>query len=203
MAGGGRGPRRAAADSHGAWVSLIWSTQESFMSKATLSANRIYAGIPVTNTKIEHSSLEVADEAKSAVKGGFHYGVCRRPGVYLPPRPLMNHGPHRCKSSTRMDASIGETLILRMGRLLPGRGVERGPAQGAAAEQADEGESRRGGPGQGARLGPLGRRLRAEMAVEVAFFDAARGLECSGYTPVAHSMSSVLSFLCLGLNARE
>lgn len=48
------------------------------------------------------------------MKGGFHYGVCRRPGVYLPPRPLMNHGPHRCKSDTRMDASLGEILIFRM-----------------------------------------------------------------------------------------
>lgn len=63
---------------------------------------RIFAGIDATNTKIEHSHLEIADEAKSAVKGGFHYGVCRRPGVYLPPRPLMNHGPHRCKSGTNV-----------------------------------------------------------------------------------------------------
>jgi hypothetical protein len=59
---------------------------------------RIFAGIDATNTEIEHSHLEVADEARSAVKGGFHYGLCRRPVVYLPPRPLMNHGPHRCES---------------------------------------------------------------------------------------------------------
>ncbi|KAG8165556.1 hypothetical protein KVR01_004108 [Diaporthe batatas] len=55
----------------------------------------IFAGIGSNMTNIEHSHLGVADESKSAVEGGFHYGVCRRPVVYLPPRPLMNHGPHR------------------------------------------------------------------------------------------------------------
>lgn len=48
------------------------------------------------------------------MKGGFHYGVCRRPGVYLPPRPLMNHGPHRCKSDTLRDARLREILICKM-----------------------------------------------------------------------------------------
>lgn len=70
----------------------------------------IFAGIDATNTKIEHSHLEVADVGKSAVKGGFHYGVCRRPGVYLPPRPLMNHGPHRCKPGAPVTALLGENL---------------------------------------------------------------------------------------------
>lgn len=74
------------------------------LAKTALVANRIYAGIDATNTKIEHPHLEVSDEAKSTVKGGFHYGVCRRPGVYLPPRPLMNHGPHRCKSDALIAA---------------------------------------------------------------------------------------------------
>lgn len=48
------------------------------------------------------------------MKGGFHYGVCRRPGVYLPPRPLMNHGPHRCKSDTLIDAALGEVLTCKI-----------------------------------------------------------------------------------------
>lgn len=69
------------------------------LAKVCPVANRIFAGIDAANTTIEHTHLEVADETKSTVKGGFHYGVCRRPGVYLPPRPLMNHGPHRCKSA--------------------------------------------------------------------------------------------------------
>jgi phosphatidylethanolamine-binding protein (PEBP) family uncharacterized protein len=29
------------------------------------------------------------------MKGGFHYGRSRNGMPYIPPRPLMNHGPHR------------------------------------------------------------------------------------------------------------
>lgn len=46
---------------------------------------------------MDQSDLEVVDDSKNLVKGGFHYGMCKRPAVYLPPRPLMNHGPHRCE----------------------------------------------------------------------------------------------------------
>lgn len=48
------------------------------------------------------------------MKGGFHYGVCRRPGVYLPPRPLMNHGPHRCKFDALTTAPLIEVLKFEM-----------------------------------------------------------------------------------------
>jgi phosphatidylethanolamine-binding protein (PEBP) family uncharacterized protein len=29
------------------------------------------------------------------MKGGFHFGRSRNGMPYIPPRPLMNHGPHR------------------------------------------------------------------------------------------------------------
>lgn len=58
------------------------------------------------NTKVEQSDLEIVDESKGILKGGFQYGQCRRPGVYLPPRPLMNHGPHRCKCVTVLKDSM-------------------------------------------------------------------------------------------------
>ncbi|KUI64960.1 hypothetical protein VM1G_00145 [Cytospora mali] len=55
----------------------------------------IYGGINVAKTKIEQSDLEILDDSKNLLKGGFHYGLCRKPVVYLGPRPLINHGPHR------------------------------------------------------------------------------------------------------------
>ncbi|KAI0887471.1 PEBP-like protein [Annulohypoxylon maeteangense] len=55
----------------------------------------IYTGIPPTRTIVEAADFEVEDPNKALLKGGFHYGRSRNGRVYLPPRPLMNHGPHR------------------------------------------------------------------------------------------------------------
>ncbi|KAI1105941.1 PEBP-like protein [Jackrogersella minutella] len=55
----------------------------------------IYTGIPPTKTSVEAADFEVEDPSKARLKGGFHYGRSRDGRVYIPPRPLMNHGPHR------------------------------------------------------------------------------------------------------------
>lgn len=55
-------------------------------------------GISPSKTSIGQSDLEVVDEIRNLLKGGFHYGQARRPVVYIPPKPLLNHGPHRCAS---------------------------------------------------------------------------------------------------------
>lgn len=59
--------------------------------------NSIYTGIPATKTSVENKDFEVEDSSKALLKGGFHYGKSMRGDVYITPRPLMNHGPHRCK----------------------------------------------------------------------------------------------------------
>ncbi|POS70153.1 hypothetical protein DHEL01_v211456 [Diaporthe helianthi] len=97
-------------DGGGKFPGLQWTTPSSITGQVkewllvvedpdaplpTPIVHGIFAGIGPSIMKIEHCQLEVADESRSALKGGFHYGVCRRPVVYLPPRPLMNHGPHR------------------------------------------------------------------------------------------------------------
>jgi phosphatidylethanolamine-binding protein (PEBP) family uncharacterized protein len=46
---------------------------------------------------VKAEDFEVEDERDARLKGGFHYGKSRTGIVYIPPRPLMNHGPHRCK----------------------------------------------------------------------------------------------------------
>jgi phosphatidylethanolamine-binding protein (PEBP) family uncharacterized protein len=56
----------------------------------------IYAGIPAQKTRIEPKDFEVANDSQFLLKGGFHYGANRRNNIYTPPRPLINHGPHRC-----------------------------------------------------------------------------------------------------------
>lgn len=62
------------------------------------SWSRIYGGIPPTKTAVAATDFEIADESRALLRGGFHYGVTRRGTPYIAPRPLMNHGPHRCKS---------------------------------------------------------------------------------------------------------
>ncbi|KAK7031653.1 phosphatidylethanolamine-binding protein [Favolaschia claudopus] len=55
----------------------------------------VFGGIPPSKTSVEAVDFEIQDDSKALLKGGFHYGVTRRNVPYLPPRPLMNHGPHR------------------------------------------------------------------------------------------------------------
>jgi hypothetical protein len=57
----------------------------------------IYMGIPAEKTSVRNADFEVQDASECLVKGGFYY-VPRRGKVYIAPRPLMNHGPHRCKA---------------------------------------------------------------------------------------------------------
>lgn len=35
--------------------------------------------------------------------------MCRRPEVYIPPRPLLNHGPHRCRLGRGLDPAAQTT----------------------------------------------------------------------------------------------
>ncbi|KAI2630878.1 PEBP-like protein [Hypoxylon sp. NC1633] len=55
----------------------------------------VYTAIPPTKTSVEAGDFEVQDSGKALLKGGFHYGKSRSGKIYIPPRPLMNHGPHR------------------------------------------------------------------------------------------------------------
>jgi phosphatidylethanolamine-binding protein (PEBP) family uncharacterized protein len=54
----------------------------------------IYYGIPATATGVSNVDFEAA-EGEYMLKGGFQYGKNRRGTVYIPPRPLLGHGPHR------------------------------------------------------------------------------------------------------------
>ncbi|KDN69238.1 hypothetical protein CSUB01_05029 [Colletotrichum sublineola] len=55
----------------------------------------IYAGIAPETRRVSPDNFEVEDESRSLLKGGFHWGKPRRDVVYIPPRPLINHGVHR------------------------------------------------------------------------------------------------------------
>ena len=58
---------------------------------------RIYIGIPASKTSINAADFEITDAGAASLQGGFHYGKTLRSVPYVPPRPLMNHGPHRCR----------------------------------------------------------------------------------------------------------
>ncbi|KAF3769677.1 hypothetical protein M406DRAFT_35669 [Cryphonectria parasitica EP155] len=99
-----------SADGAGRLPSLEWMTPTSLEGKVkewllvvedpdaplpTPISHAIFAGIAATTTRVDHADIEVADDSKNLLKGGFHYGMTRSGKVYIPPRPLMNHGPHR------------------------------------------------------------------------------------------------------------
>lgn len=54
---------------------------------------------PRIKMQLENSDfclLNEEDERSTKLKGGFHYGMNRKGTVYGLPRPLLNHGIHRC-----------------------------------------------------------------------------------------------------------
>lgn len=59
----------------------------------------MYLGIPPEKTGLTNEDLEPASRGGTKLKGGFYYGMSRRGTVYVAPRPLLNHGVHRCASN--------------------------------------------------------------------------------------------------------
>ena len=56
----------------------------------------IYYGIPPSMIGVGQGDFEPAKrDGEYKLKGGFNYGKNRRGTVYIPPRPLLGHGPHR------------------------------------------------------------------------------------------------------------
>lgn len=54
----------------------------------------MYMGLPVTKTSVVNANFAPAG-SDNLLAGGFRYGENRRGNVYIPPRPLLNHGVHR------------------------------------------------------------------------------------------------------------
>lgn len=57
---------------------------------------RIYLGIPVGKTSLVNDDFKPVDDQPTKLAGGFWYGMSRNGKIYIPPRPLLNHGIHRC-----------------------------------------------------------------------------------------------------------
>ena len=56
----------------------------------------LYYGIPATTTQLTNKDFEVVgDEPAFTLRGDFKYGLNRRKSVYIAPRGLLGHGPHR------------------------------------------------------------------------------------------------------------
>jgi phosphatidylethanolamine-binding protein (PEBP) family uncharacterized protein len=95
-----------SADGVGRFPTLSWSTASPEIKQYLLInedpdaplpnpiIHGIYYGIPATKSAISAEDVEAATE-QGTLKGGFRYGKNRRGNVYIPPRPLLGHGPHR------------------------------------------------------------------------------------------------------------
>ncbi|KAH8549487.1 phosphatidylethanolamine-binding protein [Umbelopsis sp. PMI_123] len=60
------------------------------------SLHGIYCEIPGNVTSLNASDFQTMEEGSYLLKGGFKYGKNRRERVFTGPKPLMNHGEHRC-----------------------------------------------------------------------------------------------------------
>ncbi|KAH7313368.1 phosphatidylethanolamine-binding protein [Stachybotrys elegans] len=54
-----------------------------------------FLGIPKDKRAITHDDIQQDASAKNRVQGGFYYGKSLAGPIYMLPRPLLNHGPHR------------------------------------------------------------------------------------------------------------
>ncbi|KAJ5155322.1 hypothetical protein N7492_008125 [Penicillium capsulatum] len=99
-------PVDLSADGAGHFPSLRWpaaapETKEYLLVSEDPDAplpnpiiHGLYYGIPPTATGVGADDfLETAEP--HTLKGGFRYGKNRKGTVYIPPRPLVGHGPHR------------------------------------------------------------------------------------------------------------
>lgn len=59
-------------------------------------AHGVYYAIPADTRSMDESSLElVGENGPNGLKGGFKFGRNRVGNVYMGPRPVLGHGPHR------------------------------------------------------------------------------------------------------------
>ncbi|KAI0816291.1 PEBP-like protein [Xylaria sp. FL0064] len=109
-ASGSKLPIEYTHDGGGKFPALQWSAPPSITDQVkewllvsedpdaplpTPIIHGIYTGIPASKTSVESDDFTVVDQEKALMKGGFHYSMSRNGMPYIPPRPLMNHGPHR------------------------------------------------------------------------------------------------------------
>lgn len=56
----------------------------------------LYYGIPAGKTRLTNEDFEmVGEEYAFTLRGDFKYGLNRRKNIYIAPRGLLGHGPHR------------------------------------------------------------------------------------------------------------
>jgi hypothetical protein len=67
------------------------------MWKNEANGCRIYLGIPPEKTRVVDSDFKPVEENSTRLAGGFFYGASRNGSIYIAPRPLLNHGIHRCE----------------------------------------------------------------------------------------------------------
>lgn len=56
--------------------------------------NSMFLGISKDKLSVINSDFKPEGEKSTRLNGGFYYGVDR---IWIPPRPLLNHGIHRCE----------------------------------------------------------------------------------------------------------
>ncbi|KAI8715525.1 hypothetical protein NCS52_01060400 [Fusarium sp. LHS14.1] len=95
MHGGERRFPELTWDSHEGVKEWLLVSEDPDAPLPTPICHGIYLGIPVQKTSVLNSDFKAVDEKSTRLEGGFYYGASRNGMIYIPPRPLLNHGIHR------------------------------------------------------------------------------------------------------------
>ncbi|KAH7258181.1 hypothetical protein FSOLCH5_002525 [Fusarium solani] len=82
-------------DSHEGVKEWLLVSEDPDAPLPTPICHGIYLGIPPQKTSVVNSDFKAGDEKSTRLEGGFYYGASRNGMIYIPPRPLLNHGIHR------------------------------------------------------------------------------------------------------------
>ncbi|EAW16948.1 YbhB/YbcL family Raf kinase inhibitor-like protein [Aspergillus fischeri NRRL 181] len=55
----------------------------------------LYYGIPASKCSVSNEDFKPTAAGSHVLRGGFKYGANRRGTIYIPPRGMLGHGPHR------------------------------------------------------------------------------------------------------------
>ncbi|KAF4231748.1 hypothetical protein CNMCM6805_010337 [Aspergillus fumigatiaffinis] len=55
----------------------------------------LYYGIPASKRSVSNEDFKPTAAGSHVLQGGFRYGANRRGTIYIPPRGMLGHGPHR------------------------------------------------------------------------------------------------------------
>lgn len=82
----------AVADNIKEWLLVV---EDPDAPLAEPVVHGLYYSIPASKCSVSNEDLKPTAAGSHLLRGGFQYGANRRGTIYIPPRGMLGHGPHR------------------------------------------------------------------------------------------------------------